>query len=98
MHWSRITIFYLLCSMDTEQGNLLGMASYAYVKENPETHNDPTGHGDPWLIYIVASYESFHQGQTILSDTPGSHALPSPGTRHEPDKLEEHPHDLQSNS
>jgi RHS repeat-associated protein len=31
-------------SADTVEGNGAGMDPYAYVQDNPETHNDPTGH------------------------------------------------------
>jgi RHS repeat-associated protein len=31
-------------SADTVESNLLGMDPYASVQDNPETHNDPTGH------------------------------------------------------
>ena len=33
-------------SADTVDGNMAGMNPYAYVKGNPETMNDPTGHKD----------------------------------------------------
>ena len=34
---------------DTVQGNLQGTSPYAYVKGNPETVSDPSGHC-PWCI------------------------------------------------
>jgi RHS repeat-associated protein len=44
-------------SADTVQGNSGGLDPYAYVQDNPETHNDPTGHcGLPCLIAFLILY------------------------------------------
>jgi RHS repeat-associated protein len=58
---------------DTVDNNESGMDPYAYVAGNPETKNDPSGHGDPFLQYIASWYASIHQGNDVYSD-----AYPTP--------------------
>ena len=40
---------------DTKQNNAGGMDPYAYVGDNPETRNDPTGHCWPWCTAILGA-------------------------------------------
>ncbi len=58
---------------DTEENNTSGIDPYTYVRDNPETKNDPTGHtgGDPYLQYIYAWYVSFHPGDNVYGDVLG---------------------------
>jgi RHS repeat-associated protein len=64
---------------DTTQTNAGGMDPYAYVGNNPEGRTDPTGHADPYLIYIYEWYMAFHPGDDVYSDgVPGRQlALPN---------------------
>lgn len=46
-----------------------GLSRYAYVRGNPETWADPTGHADPYLYYVAAWYGSIHPGRGIEVDS-----------------------------
>lgn len=62
-------------SADTIADNLHGIDPYAYVRGNPETFNDPTGHLDPYGEYVVAWYKGIHSNQpadTIKSSADGN--------------------------
>jgi RHS repeat-associated protein len=45
----------MFLSVDTVQGNQQGMDPYQYVGDNPETHNDPSGHCWPWCTALIGA-------------------------------------------
>ncbi len=45
----------MFLSVDTVQGNQQGMDPYQYVGDNPETHNDPSGHCWPWCTMLAGA-------------------------------------------
>src|SRR5260370_41362971 len=57
--------FVMADNVDTNES---GMDPYAYVAGNPETKNDPNGHGDPFLQYIASWYASIQPDDAVYSD------------------------------
>ena len=45
----------MFLSADTVQGNQQGMNPYQYVGDNPETHNDPSGHCWPLCTMLIGA-------------------------------------------
>ncbi|HEU5377425.1 MAG TPA: RHS repeat-associated core domain-containing protein [Ktedonobacteraceae bacterium] len=72
---------------DTVQNNTSGMDPYAYVGDNPETRNDPSGHSatspdgfnDPWLVYVGAFYQFIHPGDWVIVDSAEDPGYTVPG-------------------
>jgi RHS repeat-associated protein len=50
---------------DTKQNNAGGMDPYAYVGDNPETHNDPTGHCWPLCTALLGAAIGAVVGATV---------------------------------
>lgn len=59
-------------SADTVEGNMQGVDPYAYVSDNPETSNDPTGHCGGWWDVGCEAQQAWNQttqvAQTIWND------------------------------
>jgi RHS repeat-associated protein len=59
-------------SADTVEGNMQGVDPYAYVSNNPETSNDPTGHCGGWWDVGCEAQQAWNQttqvAQTIWND------------------------------
>ncbi len=65
---------------DNVQDNSKGDNPYAYVGDNPETRNDPTGHCWPWCTALIGAVigAAVNVGTTLVSDAV-QHKAPSWG-------------------
>jgi RHS repeat-associated protein len=65
---------------DNVQDNSNGMDPYAYVGDNPETRNDPSGHCWPWCTALIGAVlgAAISVGVTLVSDAV-QHKAPSLG-------------------
>jgi len=60
----------MFLSVDTVQGNQQGMDPYQYVGDNPETHNDPSGHCWPLCTMLIGAVlgAAISVGATVVTN------------------------------
>jgi RHS repeat-associated protein len=60
----------MFLSVDTVQGNQQGMNPYQYVGDNPETHNDPSGHCWPLCTMLIGAVigAAISVGATVVTN------------------------------
>jgi RHS repeat-associated protein len=60
----------MFLSVDTVQGNQQGMNPYQYVGDNPETHNDPSGHCWPLCTMLLGAVigAAISVGTTVIGN------------------------------
>ena len=60
----------MFLSVDTVPGNQQGMNPYQYVEDNPETHNDPSGHCWPLCTMLIGAVigATISVGTTVVTN------------------------------